>query len=99
MSKLSQNRDAVQQVAEAIASVLSVEVTIVDNELCRIAGTGRYALSIGERLDKDSAFARVLRDRQGFIISSPGQDSACMTCDMKMACTEQAEVCCPILLG
>ena len=99
MSKLSQNRDAVQKVAEAIASVLSVEVTIVDNELCRIAGTGRYALSIGERLDKDSAFARVLRDRQGFIISSPGQDSACMTCDMKMACTEQAEVCCPILLG
>ena len=58
MSKLSQNRDAVQKVAEAIASVLSVEVTIVDNELCRIAGTGRYALSIGERLDKDSAFAR-----------------------------------------
>ncbi|MHC1758270.1 MAG: sigma 54-interacting transcriptional regulator [Negativicutes bacterium] len=99
MSKLSQNRDSVQQVAEAIASVLSVEVTIVDNDLCRIAGTGRYALSIGERLDKDSAFARVLRDRQGFVISSPGQDSACMTCDMKMACTEQAEVCCPILLG
>ncbi len=98
MSKLSRNRDAVQQVAEAIASVLSVEVTIVDNELCRIAGTGRYALSIGERLDKDSAFARVLRDRQGFIISSPGQDSACMTCDMKTACTEQAEVCGPILL-
>ncbi len=98
MSKLNQNKDAVQQVAEAIASVLAVEVTIVDNRLCRIAGTGRYAGSVGEKLDKDSAFARVLRDKQGFIISNPGHDSACVTCDLKSVCTEQAEVCCPILL-
>ena len=68
---LSKNQLDVQQVAEAIASVLTVEVTIADERLRRIAGTGRYAGKIGDRLVKDSAFAAVLREGRGFIIANP----------------------------
>ena len=98
MSDLLVNQAAVQKIAEAIASVLAVEVTIADDQLRRIAGTGRYALAIGEQLARDSAFSRVLRDRQGFVISNPGEDSACITCVLKQSCNERAEVCCPIVL-
>jgi transcriptional regulator with PAS, ATPase and Fis domain len=98
MSELLVNEAAVQKIAEAIASVLAVEVTIVDDQLRRIAGTGRYAMAVGEQLARDSAFARVLRDRQGFVISNPGEDSACITCVLKQSCNERAEVCCPIVL-
>ena len=98
MSELLVNQAAVQKISEAIASVLAVEVTIADDQLRRIAGTGRYALAVGEQLARDSAFSRVLRDRQGFVISNPGEDSACITCVLKQSCNERAEVCCPIVL-
>ena len=62
-SSLSKNQADVQQVAEAIASVLTVEVTIADERLRRIAGTGRYAGKVGDRLVKESAFAAVLREK------------------------------------
>ena len=95
---LSNNRADVQQVAEAIASVLTVEVTIADEKLRRIAGTGRYAGKIGDRLLKESAFAAVLREGRGFIIANPREHAVCNTCEGKQSCEERAEVCCPILL-
>lgn len=96
VSKLKQIEQAVQQVAEAIASVLGVEVTIVDEQLIRIAGTGRYAKTLGEELDKDSVFAQVLQSGRGFIITDPGKHSACVTCQLRESCAELAQVCCPI---
>lgn len=96
MSKLKQIEPAVQQAAEAIASVLGVEVTIVDDHLKRIAGTGCYAETIGAVLAKDSVFAQVLKNGRGFIIANPGQHKACITCETRDHCAEQAQVCCPI---
>jgi PAS domain S-box-containing protein len=96
MSKLKQIEQAVQQAAEAIASVLGVEVTIVDDKLTRIAGTGHYAETIGMKLGDSSVFAQVLRNCRGFIIANPGEHRACITCRSKECCSEQAQVCCPI---
>ncbi|MBP2665657.1 MAG: Fis family transcriptional regulator [Firmicutes bacterium] len=98
VSRLSRNQADVRHVAQAIASVLGVEVTIVDDTLRRIAGTGRYAGTVGDKLDGNSAFAKVLRDGKGFIISNPREHIACITCEGKSDCSECAEVCCPILL-
>ncbi|WP_371371881.1 sigma 54-interacting transcriptional regulator [Sporomusa aerivorans] len=96
MSKLGQIKQAVQQAAEAIASVLGVEVTIVDDTLKRIAGTGRYAKTLSADLAKDSVFAQVLRNGRGFIITDPGKHNACVTCQLREQCAELAQVCCPI---
>lgn len=38
----------IQNIAEAIVSVLNIDVTIVNKELFRIAGTGVYIDKIGE---------------------------------------------------
>ena len=97
-SSLSKNQMDVQQVAEAIASVLTVEVTIADERLRRIAGTGRYAGKVGDRLVKESAFAAVLREKRGFVIANPREHDVCNTCEGKQNCEERAEVCCPIML-
>ncbi|HWQ62563.1 MAG TPA: sigma 54-interacting transcriptional regulator, partial [Negativicutes bacterium] len=79
-------------------SVLGVEVTVADAELHRIAGTGRFAGTVGDMLNKDSVFAQVLQTGRGYIIANPGQDSACNTCEVKALCCELAQACCPITL-
>lgn len=88
----------VQLICEAIASVVNIDVTIVDSERNRLAGTGRYRENIGERVSDNSAFSYALREGIGFIIENPGEHQACLNCDCKSKCNEHAEVCCPIRL-
>lgn len=46
----------IQAYVKAIASILDVDVTIVDNELVRVAGTGIYADEIGETVTHANFF-------------------------------------------
>lgn len=95
-SLLNRYREDVRQVAEAIASVLKVDVTIADAALQRVAGTGRYADTVGTILEQKSVFAKVLREGRSLVIARPGEDDACASCAGKSDCVELAEVCCPI---
>lgn len=88
-----------QMVCEAIASVVNIDVTIVDNQLVRIAGTGRYYSSIGNSVSKHSAFYYALENKSAFVIENPGEHQACLDCDCKDKCSEHAEMCCPIDTG
>ncbi|WP_090440592.1 sigma-54-dependent Fis family transcriptional regulator [Natronincola peptidivorans] len=87
---------SVQNICEAIASVIKVDVTIVDNHLQRIAGTGRYQDSIGRKVDENSAFGAAVKLGENFIIENPRQHEICLRCDDIQVCKEYAEVCCPI---
>ena len=86
----------VQNISEAISSVIKVDVTVVDRNLERIAGTGCYGQRIGEILSDDSVFGFALRQGSSFIIENPGEHSACLKCQNIDFCDEHAEVCCPI---
>lgn len=86
----------VQNISEAISSVMKVDVTVVDNNLNRIAGTGCYRLKIGEAVSSDSVFGFALKEGESFIIENPGEHNACLKCDAINDCNEYAEVCCPI---
>ncbi|VBB07062.1 pas fold [Lucifera butyrica] len=99
MSKLYQIKKDVQQVAAAIASVLGVEVTITDDALYRVAGTGCYAGNMGNAPIKASLFVQVLQTGAGVIIDDPGENSVCLRCESRQYCTELAQVCCPIQSG
>jgi len=89
----------VQNISEAISSVINVDVTVVDNKLNRIAGTGCYKLRIGETVSDNSVFGFALRQGESFIIENPGEHSACLKCNNISNCDEYAEVCCPIKVG
>lgn len=96
--KLSKIVSSVQTVCEAIASVVNIDVTIVDVDMVRIAGTGRYQASIGDVLSRQSAFHYALDQGIAFTIENPGEHEACLNCDCKERCTEHAEMCTPILV-
>lgn len=89
----------VQKISEAISSVIEVDVTIVDDHMERIAGTGRYREQIGEFVDDKSAFGYSMRKSKPYIIEDPGKNFVCDECTKRGTCTESAEVCCPILIN
>ncbi len=97
--KLNSIVSSVQFICEAIASVVHIDVTIVNDELVRLAGTGRYKQTIGDVVGERSAFQYALSEGVAFVIENPGAHQACLACDCKSTCTEHAEMCCPILLG
>ena len=98
MNSLEYIKDEIQNIAEAILSVLNIDVTIVDESLIRIAGTGRYLNKIGERIDGYSAFKKSLQEQISIVIDDPHISEVCIVCDNNQFCKEYAEVCCPIIL-
>lgn len=97
MNNLDYIKEDIQNIAEAILSVLSIDVTIVDENLIRIAGTGRYLGKIGKKIEGYSAFKKSLQDKVSIVIDDPSNSEVCKVCDNK-SCKEYAEVCCPIML-
>lgn len=87
---------SVQKIAEVIASVIKVDVTIVDYGLNRIAATGCYIENIGAKVSENSVFAYALRHGESFVIDHPRSHPACLKCEDKGECKEYAQVCCPI---
>ncbi|SHH01630.1 sigma-54-dependent Fis family transcriptional regulator [Tepidibacter thalassicus] len=88
----------IKNIAEVISSVLNVDVTIVDENLIRIAGTGKYSDKVGEKVSLYSVFKIALDTGESFIIENPRNDKICQMCKGKKDCKEFAEVCCPIKL-
>ena len=89
----------VQKISEAISSVIGVDVTVVDNNYNRIAGTGRYKNCMGEKVNEKSAFGFALTKGESFIIENPRHHFTCLKCENVENCKEFAEVCCPIHVG
>ena len=87
----------IQNIAEAISSVLEIDVTIVDLNLVRIAGTGTYFKKIGQQLRAYSAFKYSLTTKKELIIEDPKSNRICNECYSSGVCKEFAEVCCPIV--
>ncbi|WP_053956131.1 sigma-54 interaction domain-containing protein [Inediibacterium massiliense] len=91
--------ESVQKIAQAIASVIKVDVTIVDHKRNRIAATGRYKNMVGQKVNAHSVFDFALHNGESFIIENPRNHIACLKCEKIKSCKEFAEVCCPIKIG
>ncbi len=97
---LKQYYDLSQRVAEAIEAVLRIDVTIMNSEMERISGTGRYKALIGEKIEQNSAFDHCLRTGEPQVIIDHGKkDSICKVCPRSSTCAEKAEICVPIQQG
>lgn len=86
-----------QNIAEVIASVLKLDVTIVDKNLSRVAGTGYYFDKVNTLIPCGSSFDFVLSTGKKMVISNVG-DGLCQGCSMRESCVELAHVCCPICI-
>ncbi len=98
MSKLSANKEFVQQVSEAIASVLGIEVQMIDDELRLCVGTGIYWLKRDSVFDATSASCHVLKTGKPVVIEHARQHEICLQCSYRNQCVDLAEICYPILM-
>ncbi|MEG6511723.1 sigma 54-interacting transcriptional regulator [Desulforamulus ruminis] len=99
ISRLQQIQVTVQQIAEAISSVLMMDVTIFDQHMVRIAGTGYHRDTVGQRIIGYSVGHQVIEKREEYIIADIKSNDACLVCEKQSTCMELAQLCCPILLG
>ncbi|MDD2215762.1 MAG: sigma 54-interacting transcriptional regulator [Eubacteriales bacterium] len=103
MSLLKDIAPSVQQVAEAIAIAIGVEVEIVDNELSIIGGTSVYYDRIGQKeeagqVDGNYLYARVLRTGVTEYIEDARNYKYYGTDFINEPMREMAEICTPIRL-
>lgn len=86
-----------QQIAEAIASVLGIDVEIADNNLIRVAGTGIYRDYVGQSMASQGYIYReVMRLGYEIVIDNPGKHELCQPCEQKGHCSEKYEIVYPI---
>lgn len=98
MSRLYEIQATVQKTAEAIADVLKIDVEIADNDLVRVAGTGKYKNQCGQIMPDGFVYQHVLNTGETIIIENPGRHSLCRPCPRRENCFENAEMASPILL-
>ena len=101
MPLLKEIAPSVQQVAEAIAIAVGVEVEIVDNQLTIVGGTSVYSKRIGEKeeageIDGNYLYARVLRTGNTENIADAQNDKTYGTALDVYGSYELAEICTPI---
>ncbi|HUW65650.1 MAG TPA: sigma 54-interacting transcriptional regulator [Spirochaetia bacterium] len=98
MSRLSQVQEECQRVASVIASVLGVEVEIIDRELFRVAGTGQVRNDVGSRLLRGFVNKHVLKHGEAIFIGEAGRHAICTSCPLAGRCFYLASIVYPILV-
>ena len=97
MITLKYIKDEIQKIAEAIEAVLKIDVTIVDEDLVRVAGTGIYVKKVGKKVNGYSAFKKSILEQSAIVITDPSCNEICKECYSRSDCKEFSEMCCPIV--
>lgn len=93
MAHLSEIKDFIQTVTEAITNSLDIESAVVDTNLTRIAGTVK-----GTKAFSNGIMQRAMETGQSIIVLNPRESILCANCSGRNECTETAGLDCPILL-
>ncbi|QWL65824.1 sigma 54-interacting transcriptional regulator [Aeromonas jandaei] len=96
---LMQIQPTILRFAKMLASVLQLEVEIVDADMVRVAGTGPYGKFFGRQLEGDSRLLRYVIDNQREkIVTHTSDDPVCEGCSCKESCRERAFLGVPIMV-
>lgn len=97
-SMIHQVKDELQEIAETVNAVIGIDITIMDKDLLRIAGTGRFKEKVGVYGPKNSVFEKCVLTGQPYFIENPRACKECIICDAIDICDEKAELCFPIII-
>ncbi|HDT2982210.1 TPA: sigma-54-dependent transcriptional regulator [Klebsiella aerogenes] len=98
LSVLMQIQPTIQRFARMLSSVLQLEVEIVDNTLCRVAGTGAYGKFLGRKLNTDSRLLRyIIETKKEKVVTHSRFDPLCKDCTNKENCKEKAFLGTPVI--
>jgi transcriptional regulator with PAS, ATPase and Fis domain len=85
---------------DAIAGITGTDVEIIDNNLIRIAGTGRYRYMLNQDVSNNGHIYRhVLQVQKTILIEDPKENSLCQLCQNRLTCTEELDLNAPIFLN
>ena len=99
MSILSQIQPFIQAYVCAVSAILDGEVTIIDDDLIRIGGSGIYEERIGQPISHTSFFQKILKTGEPGIIPDVRAESWCVSCEKRETCRELANLGYPIYYG
>lgn len=97
MNELKNIAVHVQEVAEAISAILEIDVTIITNDLIRIAATGKYKRYIGEQLPSGCSYEYILKNKRPESVIERNLSDRCVNCSFIENCSEIANIGYPIL--
>lgn len=98
MSMIQEVANDIQNTAEAIASVLKLEVTVYDKEFKVVASTGGgMHNSVGTKV-RGHVINEAIRTKKIVFNDKPGIHDLCKDCIIKGSCPERASISCPIVL-
>lgn len=87
-----------QQIADAVAAAMGVDVTVADSNLLRVAGTGPFEGDLGEKVPQGCVFERALNRVETVIVEDPRKASLCIDCHGRDRCQETLSICTPITI-
>jgi transcriptional regulator with PAS, ATPase and Fis domain len=87
-----------QQIADAVAAAMGVDVTVADDNLLRVAGTGPFEGDLGEKVPQGCVFERALSRVETVIVEDPRKVSLCIGCQGRDRCQETLSICTPITI-
>ncbi|WP_432667550.1 sigma 54-interacting transcriptional regulator [Wukongibacter baidiensis] len=99
MTTMQQIESFIQNVAEAIAAVIDIEVTVVDDNFTRIVGTGMHRDMVGQKITSGSIAWQVFESGKLIVVEEPRKDEKCRRCTIKDTCNEYAEILYPIIMN
>ena len=99
MVGLAEIRDSVQHIAEAIASVLNMDVIVSDDQLRNIGDTKKHFDLEVKEIKDTYVLGTVLRTGILQVISGKDDSDICGPCKIREHCNLQAMICVPIRHG
>lgn len=95
MSFLTDIRYQVKEYAELISAFVDCEVEIVDENMLRIAATGKFE-HLENRFSKGAIYKDVLLNGESHVVENPSRHPLCKDCEFKEKCQEKLEIAAPI---
>ncbi|MDR2486468.1 MAG: sigma 54-interacting transcriptional regulator [Clostridiales Family XIII bacterium] len=96
---LSEVRETVQKYAEIVSRLASIDVEVVDKELCRVAGTGIFSGNVNVSIAGEANIYRhTMRTGQVQFVADPRENALCEGCELRDSCVETIEISEPILM-
>jgi len=93
-----QVQPTIQKFARMLSSVLQLEVEIVDSALYRVAGTGTFNKSLGQKLSTNSRLlSYIIETKKEKVVTHSRFDPLCKGCSTKDKCDEKAFIGTPVI--